>query len=125
MEKSLSKGYTETLFGRKRPLPEMRSSNAQVREFGKRAAMNTPIQGTAADLIKMAMVKVSARLAEKKLRARLILQVHDELIIECPPEEKDIVSNLLCDTMENVFELSVPLTAEVHCGYSWEEAKQG
>ena len=116
-------GYAETLMGRRRYLPELQSPKAPIREFGKRAAMNTPVQGTAADIIKMAMVRVDRALREHGLRSRLILQVHDELLLECPPEEQEEAAALLREAMENVITLKVPLVAEVHSGSSWAEAK--
>ena len=114
--------YVETLFHRRRYLPELKSSNFNVRSFGERVALNMPVQGTAADVIKLAMVNVSRRLGEEKLRARLILQVHDELIVECPQEEAEQVRKLLEQEMENAVQLSVPLIAEAHIGHSWAEA---
>ena len=117
------KGYAETLMGRRRYLPELRSPKAPIREFGKRAAMNTPVQGTAADIIKLAMVRVDKALRDAGLQSRLILQVHDELLLECPPEEADRAAELLREAMEGALELSVPLVAEVHRGANWAEAK--
>ena len=117
------KGYAETLMGRRRYLPELRSPKAPIREFGKRAAMNTPVQGTAADIIKLAMVRVDRALREAGMRSRLILQVHDELLLECPPEEADRAAELLREAMEGAIELKVPLVAEVHRGKNWAEAK--
>ena len=117
------KGYAETLMGRRRYLPELRSPKAQIREFGKRAAMNTPVQGTAADIIKLAMVRVDRALREAGMQSRLILQVHDELLLECPPEEADKAADLLRTAMEGAIELKVPLVAEVHRGKNWAEAK--
>lgn len=116
-------GYVTTVFGRRRYLPEITSSNGMMRAFGERVARNAPIQGTAADIIKIAMVNVFKRLLDEKLDARLILQVHDELIIECAENIKDTVSLLLKEEMENAVKMSVELTADVHCGYSWYEAK--
>ena len=116
-------GYAQTLFGRRRPLPELSSSNYNTRAFGERAAMNTPVQGAAADIIKLAMVRVREELARQKLPARLILQVHDELIVECAPEACEDVSALLTACMESVASLRVPLKAEVHTGRTWLEAK--
>jgi len=115
-------GYALTLMGRRRYLPELSASNAMVREFGKRAAMNTPVQGTAADIIKLAMVRVDEALRREKLQSRLILQVHDELLLECPPEEVETAARILQEAMEGVIELSVPLSAEVHEGQNWAEA---
>ena len=116
-------GYALTLMGRRRYLPELTASNAMVREFGKRAAMNTPVQGTAADIIKLAMVRVDEALRREKLQSRLILQVHDELLLECPPEEIETAACILQEAMEGVIQLSVPLSAEVHQGANWAEAK--
>ena len=115
-------GYAQTMHGRRRELYELRSSNRNVRNFGERAAMNTPVQGTAADIIKLAMVKVSQRLRDEGYAARLILQVHDELVVECPMEEADAVSALLQQTMEQIVSLDVPLVAEVSRGKDWDAA---
>ncbi len=123
IEEGEEHGYASTIMGRRRYLPELRDSKAQVREFGKRVAMNMPVQGTAADIIKIAMVRVDEALREQGMQSRLILQVHDELILECPPEEVDKASQLLKESMENVIQLRVPLIAEVHHGKNWSEAK--
>lgn len=116
-------GYVATLYGRRRSLPELASSNHNIRALGERMAMNTPIQGTAADIIKIAMVRVAGRLAAEGLRARLILQVHDELIVECPKAEQPAVEALLLEEMESAAQLAVPLLADVHAGPSWYAAK--
>lgn len=116
-------GYVSTLFHRRRPMPELKSTNFVQRSFGERVAMNMPIQGTAADIIKIAMVKVHKALKENQLRSRLILQVHDELLIEAAQEEVEIVSRLLKENMEQAVQLKVQLEAEVHMGHSWYEAK--
>ena len=116
-------GYAVTLLGRRRYLPELKSTSAPVREFGKRAAMNTPVQGTAADIIKLAMVRIDRMLRAENLRSRLILQVHDELLLECPPEEADRAAALLRQAMEEAVSLKVPLLAEIHSGKNWAEAK--
>ena len=116
------RGYVETLFGRRRPVPELKASNFNTRSFGERVARNMPIQGTAADIIKLAMVNVRRRLRAEGLEARLILQVHDELIAECPEREAERVAALLEEEMERAVTLSVPLTAEAHIGHSWAEA---
>ncbi len=116
-------GYALTLMGRRRYLPELQSDKSMVREFGKRAAMNTPVQGTAADIIKLAMVRVEAALRREGLRSRLILQVHDELLLECPPEEVAVAAQLLREAMEGVITLAVPLEADVHEGKNWAKAK--
>ena len=121
-EQAKRDGYVETLFHRRRWLPELRSSNFNVRSFGERVALNMPVQGTAADVIKLAMVNVHRRLREEGLQARLILQVHDELIVECPESEAARVQALLEQEMENAVHYSVPLLAEAHVGHSWAEA---
>ena len=117
------KGYAETYFGRRRYLPELQESNAIRRGFGERVAMNMPIQGTAADIIKIAMIRVYERLKEEIPKARLIMQVHDELIIEAPEAEAEQVAQLLKETMESACDLSVPLTVEVACGKTWYDTK--
>ena len=117
------RGYVETLWHRRRALPELKSSNFNMRSFGERVALNMPIQGTAADIIKLAMVRVHRRLAAEGLAARLIMQVHDELIVECPEEEAPRVEALLQQEMQGVAELSVPLLAEAHTGRNWLAAK--
>ena len=116
-------GYVSTLFGRRRWLPELKSSNFNTRSFGERVALNMPIQGTAADIMKLAMIHVHSRLREEGLQARLILQVHDELIVECPEEEAETVKALLSREMESVAQLAVPLIADAAAGRSWAEAK--
>ena len=116
-------GFVTTMFGRRRNLPELKSSNFNIRSLGERVALNTPIQGTAADIIKLAMIHVDKTLREQKLQARLVLQVHDELIVECPIEEREQVTALLTEQMEHVAKLSVPLLAEAKSGASWYEAK--
>ena len=116
-------GYAKTMMGRRRYLPELKSPKAPIREFGKRAAMNTPVQGTAADIIKLAMVRTDKALREAGMQSRLILQVHDELLLECPPEEADRAAEILREAMEDAAQLKVPLVAEVHRGKNWAEAK--
>lgn len=116
-------GYIATLFGRRRLLPELKSGNANTRNFGERVAMNTPIQGTAADIIKAAMVKVYNELIARKFEARLVLTVHDELIIEAPEKEKEEVRLLLKQVMESVIDLKVPLKCDIKVGYSWYDTK--
>ena len=123
VERAKADGDVETLFHRRRSLPEIKSSNFNMRSFGERVALNMPIQGTAADIIKLAMVHVRRRLLEERLKARLIMQVHDELIVECPREEAEQVKALLTEEMERVVSLSVPLTTEAHSGKNWPEAK--
>lgn len=116
-------GHVETLFGRRRALPELSSKNFNLRSFGERAAMNTPIQGTAADIIKIAMLRVRDRLKAEGFEARLILQVHDELILEAPEHEAERAAALLREEMEHAAELRVPLVAEAKIGHSWYETK--
>ena len=116
-------GYTQTLYGRRRYVPELKSSNFNVRSAAERITLNTPIQGTAADIIKLAMLRVENALAENYPEARLLLQVHDELIVECPEEKAFDVAALVSREMEGVAQLKVPLTAEAHYGKSWYEAK--
>ncbi len=117
------KGYTETLYGRKRYIPELKSSNYNVRQGAERIALNTPIQGTAADLIKLAMIRVDEALRKNYPEAKLLLQVHDELIVECPEELAPQVAELISREMQEVAPLRVPLTAEAKIGKSWYEAK--
>lgn len=123
VEDAKKTGYAETMFGRRRPIPELRNSNKNVQAFGKRAAMNAPIQGTAADIIKIAMIKVYKRLEAEKLDARLILQVHDELIIETSEKDAERAAAVLGEEMQNAAVLDVPLTADVGKGKTWYEAK--
>lgn len=118
-----SKGYAQTVFGRRRYLPELTSSNANLRNFGERVSMNMPIQGTAADIIKIAMIKVWERLKKEVPEAHLIMQVHDELIIEAPESKQEEVSLLLKQEMENAVTMSVPFIADVNCGKTWYDAK--
>ena len=117
------KGYAVTLFGRRRPVPELKSSNFMQRSFGERVAMNAPIQGTAADIIKIAMIGVNGELKKRNMKSRLILQVHDELLIEADESEEEEVKAILKEQMEHAAELSVPLIADMHTGHSWYEAK--
>ena len=123
VEQARADGYVETLMHRRRALPELKSSNHNLRAFGERVALNMPIQGTAADLMKLAMVRVERRLADEGLAAQLIMQVHDELIVECPEDEASRVQALLEEEMSGVMTLAVPLPAEAHCGKNWLTAK--
>lgn len=123
VEKAKDTGYVETTFGRRRYLPELTASNGMTRAFGERVARNAPIQGTAADIIKIAMIKVDKRLTKENLEARLILQVHDELIVECPAHESMVVAMILQEEMEKAVNLSVPLVADSAVGENWFEAK--
>ena len=117
------KGYATTVFGRRRYIPEINAKNFMQRSFGERAAMNMPVQGTAADIIKLAMVKVHKRLKEEGLKSRILLQVHDELLLEVPKEEEERASLILREEMENAVDIGVPFVAEVHSGGSWYELK--
>lgn len=121
VKKAKEEGFVETIFHRRRYIPELKSSNFNIRSFGERIALNTPIQGSAADIIKIAMIHVYNRLKKEKLQAKLILQIHDELIIECPDEELDKVINVLREEMENAVNINVSLIAEVEYGDNWYE----
>lgn len=123
VEDAKKNGYTVTMFGRRRPIPELASSNFMTRSFGERAAMNAPVQGTAADIIKIAMVRVNRRLKEEHLQSKLVLQIHDELIIETKKEELEIVQKLLVEEMMHAAELAVPLLVDANVGDSWYDAK--
>lgn len=112
-------GYAVTMFGRKRHIPELNSSNANMRHFGERTAMNHPMQGSAADIIKLAMIRVEQRLRVEGLKSRMVIQVHDELDFECPNDEVERLTELVRDVMDNVVELSVPLTADIQTGPNW------
>lgn len=122
VDKAKAEGYVATMYGRRRYLPELKSSNFNTRAFGERVALNMPIQGTAADIIKLAMVAVYRRLKSEGLSARLVLQVHDELIVECPEAEGERVKTILSEEMEHAAALTVPLTVDAHIGQSWAEA---
>ena len=123
VETAKAQGYVETLYHRRRALPELKSANFVQRSFGERVALNMPIQGTAADIMKLAMLRVYDRLRRENLQARLIMQVHDELIVECPEAERETVEKLLRQEMEQVAALAVPLTTEAHSGKNWLDAK--
>ena len=123
VEKARKDGYSVTMFGRRRPLPEISSSNFMQRSFGERIAMNAPIQGTAADIIKIAMNRVHRRLIDEGLKSRLLLQVHDELLIEAAPDEVDEVKKILDEEMKGAADLSVELEIDTHTGKNWYEAK--
>jgi len=116
-------GFVTTMFGRRRPIPELKSGNFMQRSFGERVAMNSPIQGTAADIIKIAMIRVWRALKEAGLKSKLILQVHDELVLDTPCEEEERAKQMLKEEMEKAIELKVPLIAEVSSGRSWYDAK--
>ena len=122
-EKAKEIGYVETLFNRRRYIPELKSNNYMVRQFGSRAAMNTPIQGTAADIMKIAMINVHKELEQRKLQSKIVLQVHDEMMIESPIEEKEEVKQIIKEKMEDAIKLKVPLIAEVSEAENWYECK--
>jgi DNA polymerase-1 len=117
------KGYVTTMFNRVRPIPELKSSNFMQRSFGERVAMNSPIQGSAADIIKIAMVKVNRRLKKENMKSQLILQIHDELLIEAEKSEADKVEEILVEEMVNAVNMDVPLVADAARGNNWYEAK--
>ena len=115
-------GYVETLFGRRRYLPDINSKNGTVRSLAERTAINAPIQGTSADIIKLAMINVSRRIQEEGLQSRMVLQIHDELVFDAVPQEIDMLQQIVREEMENVIELSIPLTVECNYGKNWLEA---
>ncbi|MDU2852337.1 MAG: DNA polymerase, partial [Clostridium sp.] len=123
VSKAKEEGFVLTILNRRRFIPEIKSSNKIVKALGERLAMNAPIQGSAADIIKIAMVNVYNRLREEKLKSKLILQVHDELILNVKPEEEEIVRKLVKDEMENAVKLHVPMEVDVNEGHTWYEAK--
>ena len=117
------RGYTETLFGRRRPIPELSNSNFRIRQAGERQAMNAGIQGLAADIFKIALVRIDRALLDQGFRSRLVLQVHDEVLVEAPVEEKDVVGPLVIDIMRDAVQLDVPLEVNVAWGKNWADAK--
>jgi DNA polymerase-1 len=117
-------GYVETIFRRRRYVPEVKDRNFNMRAYGERAAQNSPLQGSAADLIKLAMIRIHAAIVERKLASRMLLQVHDELIFESPPRELDGLQALVREQMENVVELRVPLVVDIGIGPNWLDAKR-
>ena len=123
VEEAKEKGYVETLFHRRRYIPELSSNNYTVRQFGSRAAMNTPIQGTAADIMKIAMINVYDKLESEGLDAKIVLQVHDELIIECNKDIAEKVKGILQYEMENAVTLKIPLKVDISEAKNWYEAK--
>lgn len=122
-EQAKEKGYVETVFHRRRYIPELKSKNYMVRQFGARAAMNTPIQGTAADIMKIAMIKVYNELERRNLKSKIVLQVHDEMMIEAIEEEKEEVKKIIKESMENAVKLNVPLIAEISEANNWYDCK--
>ena len=123
VENAKKNGYVTTMYGRRRPIPELSSGNFMQRSFGERVAMNSPIQGTAADIMKIAMIRVWERMHRENLQSRMILQVHDELLIETLAEEKAQVCRILDEEMQHAAELSVALEIDMHTGSDWYEAK--
>ena len=122
-EEAKEKGYVTTMFGRRRNMPELKSQNFMIRQFGSRAALNMPIQGTAADIMKLAMIEVQKQIEERKLKTKLVLQIHDELLLEVPKEEEEEVKKMLKTSMEQITTLSVPLVAEVSVANDWYGCK--
>jgi DNA polymerase-1 len=116
-------GVSKTLLGRRRPIPDMKSRNPSARSFAERIAVNTPLQGTAADLIKLAMIRIAAHMARDKMQSRMLLQVHDELVFEAPPSELEQLKQIVKAEMEGVYELSVPLVVDIGSGPNWRDAK--
>ncbi|MFB3129813.1 MAG: DNA polymerase [Lysobacteraceae bacterium] len=123
LQETRQRGFTCTLFGRRRPIPEINARNANQRNFAERTALNSPLQGTAADLIKLAMIAIHQRLCEEKLRTRMLLQVHDELLFEVPEDELDAARALVKSAMEQVHPLRVPLLVDLHTGPNWSLLK--
>jgi DNA polymerase-1 len=123
LEQTRRDGSVRTMFGRMRPIPDIESRNPNQRGFAERTAVNTPLQGTAADLIKLAMIAIDRNLAERKLKARMVLQAHDELLFELPPEETEEVKAMVREEMEGVVKLKVPLVADVAVGPNWRDLK--
>ena len=115
-------GYVETIFGRRRYIPDINSKNGTLRTLAERNAVNAPIQGTSADIIKMAMIEVDKAMAEAGMKSRMVLQIHDELVFDAIPEEIEDLKRIVIDRMENVVKLSVPLTVECNYGKNWLEA---
>ena len=123
VEEAKEQGYVETLFHRRRYIPELKSNNYLVRQFGSRAAMNTPIQGTAADIMKIAMINVFKRIQQEGIDAKIVLQVHDELILECSKEYAEEAKHILKEEMENAARLRIPLKVEISEASNWYDAK--
>jgi DNA polymerase-1 len=123
LEETRREQKVKTLFGRTRPIPDINSRNANSRGFAERTAVNTPLQGTAADLIKLAMINLDAELRQRSLRSRMLLQVHDELLFEVPESEIEMMRGLVKDKMENVHSLSVPLLVEIGVGPNWRDVE--
>ena len=122
-EKAKEEGYVETIFHRRRYIPELKSNNYMVRQFGARAAMNTPIQGTAADIMKIAMIKVFNEIKNRGLKSKIVLQVHYEMMIEATEEEKEEITKIMKESMESAIELNVPLIADISEAKNWYDCK--
>ena len=123
IKNAYANGYVTTLYGRKRNIQELKNSNYMIRSSGERMALNTPIQGTSADIIKKAMVVLASKMKEKKVKSKMILQIHDELVFDVLKEEKEIMLPLIKEAMEQIFSLKVPLEVEISSGNTWYEAK--
>jgi DNA polymerase-1 len=121
--KAHEEGYVRTLFNRKRTIPELSNKNYMIRSGGERIALNTPIQGTSADIIKKAMVEIANELKKRNLSAKMIVQVHDELVFDCPKDEFDELKELIREVMENTYTLNVPLKVDIEYGDDWYQAK--
>ena len=122
IRKAREKGFAETMFGRRRFLPDINSQNGNIRGMAERNAINTPIQGTAADIIKLAMIRISNRIHQQKLRSRMVMQVHDELVFDVAPGEVEVVKEIAVHEMQNACTLKVPLVVDVGTGANWLEA---
>ena len=122
-QQATENGYVETLFARRRYIPELKSNNYMVRQFGSRAAMNTPIQGTAADIMKIAMIRVYKEIKERGLQSKIVLQVHDEMMIEAPIEEKEEIKNIMKECMETAINMQVPLIVDISEANNWYDCK--
>jgi DNA polymerase-1 len=123
LEEARCDGFVRTLFGRIRPLPDINSKNFNLRGFAERTAANTPLQGTAADLIKLAMIRIDRELRERRLKSRMLLQVHDELVFEAPENEIEPLRALVRDAMENIYALKVPLLVDISVGKNWRDMR--
>ena len=123
VDKTRAIGYVRTLFNRKRTIEEIKNTNYLIRSMGDRMALNTPIQGTGADILKLAMIKIDKLLKEHNLKTKILLQVHDELIFDVPESELEIIKSLVKETMESIYTLKVPLKVEINYGKDWYEAK--
>ena len=123
IEQAHNDGFVLTLFNRKRTIPELNNKNYMIRSSAERMALNTPIQGTSADILKKAMIEIFKKFNEKGLKSKMLIQVHDELVFDCLNDELEVVKEIVKDTMENIYKLNVPLSVEIHYGRDWYEAK--